>query len=569
MKPISKFFFLSYFLFFLLSKVESTEFKWNKKTDFAGGKTESAVAFSLGHKGYVCCRTDANHLKSECWQYDPKEDKWKKMSDFQNEPRTGAVAFIVGEKAYVGTGLAGSGDTKIPRNDLWEYNPSKDNWTQKADLPGPTRAGAIGFSIADKGYIGLGTTAATGFLNDLWEYNPKSNEWVRKTDFPEEGRTDASVFVVGNSAYVLCGRVQKEIKAGKKSVWEYKSAQNKWQKKTDFPGAARLGATAFAIHDKGYIYAGSNGLSERYNDIWEFDAVSSMWIQKPDAACEARSYAFCFVIDTTAYVGTGNHKQKQLFGGSTGSNDFWSVTVFDKINYNAKLLLSNKDKKLPLVQQGVTLISNEKKVLQTTKTDNSGEFDFKKIDVDGKYEVVLDKNDKLPADASVSVAKPSGKIVQTLQKNADGQFAYEISKLDFLEEDDSYFNLQYFMKSSDKDITITENIYYPPSSWELSEEAQNILYQVIVSLNQYPNLVLEISSHTDAVGNDDDNMQLSEKRVKTVVDYIISNKIDSKRVSGKGYGETKILNRCKNGVDCTEEEHKVNRRTEFKFIKHE
>jgi outer membrane protein OmpA-like peptidoglycan-associated protein len=97
---------------------------------------------------------------------------------------------------------------------------------------------------------------------------------------------------------------------------------------------------------------------------------------------------------------------------------------------------------------------------------------------------------------------------------------------------------------------------------------------VIKILNKYPNLVLEISSHTDSKGDDASNMQLSEKRALAVVNYIISNSInivsngiDKKRVSGKGYGETKILNRCKNGIECNENEHKENRRTEFKFIK--
>jgi outer membrane protein OmpA-like peptidoglycan-associated protein len=184
--------------------------------------------------------------------------------------------------------------------------------------------------------------------------------------------------------------------------------------------------------------------------------------------------------------------------------------------------------------------------------------------MDKKYELVLNKNDKLPADAVVSIAKPSGKIVMNLEKNTSGQFEYEVSKMDFLTEDDSYFNLQYFMKSADSDITITSHISYTTGSAELSDEAKNILYQVIVSLNQYPNLTVQVSSHTDAVGSEEENMKLSEKRAKTVVNYIVSNGIEAKRISGKGYGATQIINNCK---PCSEEENAVNRRTEFKFIK--
>jgi outer membrane protein OmpA-like peptidoglycan-associated protein len=62
-------------------------------------------------------------------------------------------------------------------------------------------------------------------------------------------------------------------------------------------------------------------------------------------------------------------------------------------------------------------------------------------------------------------------------------------------------------------------------------------------------------------------MTLSEKRAKSAVDYLISQGIDAARLKAKGYGETKLLNRCADGVQCTEEEHALNRRTEIKVLK--
>ena len=98
-----------------------------------------------------------------------------------------------------------------------------------------------------------------------------------------------------------------------------------------------------------------------------------------------------------------------------GSIDIWKLSFKPSkvsVNYNAKLLYDDKDKKLPLVKQGITLLSEEKNVIETTTTDNSGLFAFKELDVTGKYQMVLAKNDNLPANAVVSLAKPNGKIIQ-------------------------------------------------------------------------------------------------------------------------------------------------------------
>jgi hypothetical protein len=72
-------------------------------------------------------------------------------------------------------------------------------------------------------------------------------------------------------------------------------------------------------------------------------------------------------------------------------------------------------------------------------------------------------------------------------------------------------------------------------------------------------------SHTDSRDAAKANIALSQKRAQSVVDYLIQQKIDPARLSAKGYGETKLLNRCKDGVKCSEEEHQMNRRTEFRI----
>jgi outer membrane protein OmpA-like peptidoglycan-associated protein len=80
------------------------------------------------------------------------------------------------------------------------------------------------------------------------------------------------------------------------------------------------------------------------------------------------------------------------------------------------------------------------------------------------------------------------------------------------------------------------------------------------------NLRIELSSHTDSRGSDSYNMKLSQQRAQSCVDYLISKGVPKASIVAKGYGETKLINRCKNTVTCTEEEHQENRRTEVKIL---
>ena len=82
-------------------------------------------------------------------------------------------------------------------------------------------------------------------------------------------------------------------------------------------------------------------------------------------------------------------------------------------------------------------------------------------------------------------------------------------------------------------------------------------------------MVIDFGAHTDARGPDALNLSLSEQRAVETVAYLISQGISAERLTGKGYGETKLLNECANNVRCTEQQHKENKRTEFVVVKKE
>ena len=111
-----------------------------------------------------------------------------------------------------------------------------------------------------------------------------------------------------------------------------------------------------------------------------------------------------------------------------------------------------------------------------------------------------------------------------------------------------------------------------PINWNLGSasltpEAKRIIdSRLLPVLQQNPGSKLEIASHTDSRGTASSNQALSERRAKSVADYLITKGVNSSLLVANGYGETKLKNRCADGVSCTEREQAVNRRTEFRLI---
>jgi len=79
-------------------------------------------------------------------------------------------------------------------------------------------------------------------------------------------------------------------------------------------------------------------------------------------------------------------------------------------------------------------------------------------------------------------------------------------------------------------------------------------------------IAISIASHTDARGSDASNQSLSDRRAKSVMAYLLAKGVDKKLISGKGYGETRLTNKCSNGVKCSEAQHRANRRTTFRVV---
>ena len=111
------------------------------------------------------------------------------------------------------------------------------------------------------------------------------------------------------------------------------------------------------------------------------------------------------------------------------------------------------------------------------------------------------------------------------------------------------------------------SIYYDLDKADIRTDAAEELDKIVQFLTDNTQMNLELGAHTDARASTGYNLKLSQRRAESAVNYIIRRGITKDRIKPKGYGESQLINECSDGVECPEEMHQQNRRTEFKIIK--
>jgi N-acetylneuraminic acid mutarotase len=278
---------------------------WTKKADFPGVKRERAVAFSIGDYGYICSGVDtAEIVLNDLWQYDPTTDSWTQKANLPGSVRRDAIGFALGSKGYVGMGIDNDESISgIKLNDFWEYAPISNTWTQKADFPGVSGLGiyfATAFTIDSKGYVCGGKTGPNTYTNQFWEYKPSIDQWTQRANFPGGVRYQLTSFSIGYNGYVGLGANQDVFK---KDFWKFNGGTNQWSQIADLPASERGGACSFSISDRGFVCLGSNG--GVLDDLWEYEPTLNEWTVRAPYGGSQRKNAIAFVINNKAYVGTG------------------------------------------------------------------------------------------------------------------------------------------------------------------------------------------------------------------------------------------------------------------------
>lgn len=240
-------------------------------------------------------------------------------------------------------------------------------------------------------------------------------------------------------------------------------------------------------------------------------------------------------------------------------------------------LFADKDGKNRLTNSDISLVDENGNVVGTAKTDASGNFKFVNLPADKNYMVRLKEDDPTLSTKDVFLADAKGRIVATLKSSGGKFFRYSFLPMDEqslsnIYFDDPWLNVAKMQSAAKKDsmaniLTIIENVYYEYQKWDLLPQTIITLNKVVDVMKVNPDITIDLISHTDSRGSDEFNMKLSGKRAQTAVEYIIAKGVDKKRLLAKGLGESQLANTCKDGTECSEEDHAQNRRSEFKVKK--
>ncbi|MFI5204009.1 MAG: T9SS type A sorting domain-containing protein [Flavobacteriales bacterium] len=304
-------------LMFLLASVSRGD-SWTQKTSFGGaGRSYLPIGFSIGTKAYVGAGYNSSTYYNDFWEWDQTTNVWTQKANYAGAGRIGMISFAINGKGYAGTGQFVS----TQYNTFYEYNPVTNIWTAKANFPGTARSFAIAFSIGNKGYVGSGGLGSSSSVqyNDFYEYNPSTNSWTAKANFPTMARTGAVGLAVGNKGYVGLGWT---FSVGyRQDWWEYDTTLNTWTQKANFMGSARTVATGFPIGNKAYVGMGYNGSSEQQN-FFEWDQASNTWTAKANFGGGVRSQTpRGMSIGGKGYAGLG-------YTGTLHMTDWWEYDPY-------------------------------------------------------------------------------------------------------------------------------------------------------------------------------------------------------------------------------------------------
>lgn len=250
---------------------------------------------------------------------------------------------------------------------------------------------------------------------------------------------------------------------------------------------------------------------------------------------------FAFIYDTDSKTGYFSSNRE----GGMGDDDIYEFVENEPLVLDCIQDVSGtvRDRISNEVLAGATVmvIDEENKEISSTITDSDGNY-FLQLDCSKGNFVRASRDGYVPAEEYLGRSYGKPRIIDFyLERDlVTGGFGDDLAKL-----------LQ------------LSTIYFDLNKYNIRPDAEIEIQKVIVAMEKYPSLKIKVNSHTDSRGNDAYNLWLSQKRAESTVNYMISKGISPDRLQGEGFGETRLVNECMNGVRCSEEQHQLNRRSEF------
>jgi len=297
------------------------------------------------------------------------------------------------------------------------------------------------------------------------------------------------------------------------------------------------------ISDKNKLFFSSNGhvglggldiFRASHNDSEGFYAVTNL-----EQPINSNQDDFGFIVKEEAKIGYLSSNREG--DGGSSSDDIYLITE----NCNPVIYGAITDAKTgePLDGSTVYLIDDDNQVVAQYVSEANGNYQFEEnIECDKQY-VVRASNDE-------KEYEPLEKVVMTPEGSMMLQVDLALTPPD-CPVDDLGCRLD------------LQPIYFDFDKHNIRPDAEVELAKILEAMKEYPQLNIHIESHTDSRGDDAYNMQLSERRAKSTLEWLVDKGIDRDRLSSKGYGESQLVNDCSNDVNCSEEAHQLNRRSMF------
>lgn len=262
---------------------------------------------------------------------------------------------------------------------------------------------------------------------------------------------------------------------------------------------------------------------------------------------------------------------------SVTGNGFNDMVMDDsELKMNIKLKLFGENKNNPISDMKVLLLNDKYQTIDSAMTDKNGDFSFRHLPYTKQVLLTVDnEKDILEAFNNILVFDNEDNLIKIVSSVKGKKFEYrpletEIQRFTEIYVDDPWLAIieqeNAAKKKAGSSETIIENILFEFNKSELQEQSKQTLDKVVLAMSANEKFNIELSAHSDSKGGDAYNLKLSEQRANSAKNYIISKGIASNRISSKGYGESKLLNNCGNNAICSDDEHAVNRRLEFKLI---
>lgn len=232
--------------------------------------------------------------------------------------------------------------------------------------------------------------------------------------------------------------------------------------------------------------------------------------------------------------------------GGLGSDDIYRFTSKDKCKQILKGIVTDSATGEALAGVQMVLLNKQYKVIAETTTDASGYYAFD-VNCRKTYHIRANKKDYTSKETKLKIAEVTG------ETKLDIQLESTICRVAVGDDLGKCFGIKM--------------IYFDLDKSNIRKEAALDLAKILDVLIQNPTMKLDIRSHTDCRQTAKYNMALSDRRAKATIAWLVSKGIESSRLTGRGYGESQLINDCgcepTNTSNCTEEQHQMNRRSEF------